>query len=1230
MTILNNKHKNKRRHDLRTLKGEVLEDRLLLSISTGITSSELSEIKSLYTHFDYSEIRAEDVIVISPDAGAQEISRADLVDALALADGNEGGDLIVIRTTDQANTIYYTKTANEITVADEDGVILIGYGSKPLTIDAGASGNVSASSWSSRIFVNGLEYSTSLENFSALQLGNIDFTNAYTLESGGAIYNFNSSLILDGCWFYNNTAAQGGGVYSVFDGACNLEIYNSAFSGNSAGTGGAVYFSSGIVTIDNTIFENNTASNNGGALFTDNNSPVLTDLTFRENSAADGGAIYSYRGHLILNFCTFDRNTAFGNGGAIMKNADQLTVLDSTFSGNIAEQYYGGAIYGGGEETALINSTVTGNFATTYGGGVYNSALKLTILNSILLWNSANQYKDLYSTISVNVSLVKNVFYGSSASSYTNLTNIDTNLNKLIGYRSSYKLTDLKVFAEIDAKTGQAVLTEGTLALYSGGNADSAGTLIGYVQNDTTVLYYYYGLVKTKYYWINASDNTIKYAFDSTNADGSYGLTAAKSSDMDEVGVFTQAQNFINGSPASRTFKLDQNIFTAGAWSGYSETPSLIVTTIADVVNSGDGLTSLREAILNAKSGDTVTFSPSLLDEKGQTAVSRTLNLTRGAFEINKSLTIDAQGSGLVLWSEHDDALLVVYGESVSVKIAGLTFSNALVGTEFYESGWYYAAPIFNSADLTFINCTVSGNLTVTSISPDSNASLRYGSAICNTGTLQLIGCTIAGNETEISSSYAGTVQGGAVFNSGAITVVNSILTGNKDSFSGDMDLVSVGSAAMISSVYGKNRGALSVEVGNVQASESEVFVMNDTGFVTDEAEIPILSITGSAYNAGTLVALTNTEFYYVDSTDNYSVPVWVRLSDQKMINRFDASDSGDYGLNIAGANLFSVAQNISNGSSVSRLSDLETLSAGAWSSSGLAVDPQYIITVGDSLTLTVANPSETAYTYKLKIYSASDTTFRTSLLNLTSSGENAEQINVNTSNLSVGSYVIKIDVYDQSGSLTQTLKSNLTVQENVPKISVERVCYQDNQLIVLDIYMSSQENAIASSWSVSWGDAQTTVYSSNSFTLRVVHYYQAAGSYTIELTAFTNVGDWSWTLGTHYVTGNKIVDHISESSSVELPSMAVEADWGASQSEPLFDKDSGFGINTAFGASFDSDLLFDFDPAINAIWETSAKSDSAQILSFESFNETDWDLLLLTLEEEKPEDPDLSVKRRI
>ena len=71
-----------------------------------------------------------------------------------------------------------------------------------------------------------------------------------------------------------------------------------------------------------------------------------------------------------------------------------------------------------------------------------------------------------------------------------------------------------------------------------------------------------------------------------------------------------------------------------------NEKASLIVTVEKDVVNRQDGKISLREAIVYAKDGDTITFSRDL---QGKTI---NVNPRLGALVVNKSIKIDASGLG--------------------------------------------------------------------------------------------------------------------------------------------------------------------------------------------------------------------------------------------------------------------------------------------------------------------------------------------------------------------------------------------------------------------------------------------------------------------------------------------------------------------------------------------------------------------------------------------------------
>jgi hypothetical protein len=104
----------------------------------------------------------------------------------------------------------------------------------------------------------------------------------------------------------------------------------------------------------------------------------ITGLTIADGNSFDpGGGIYN-SGNLTVYNSTFTGNLSYQNGGGIY-NSGNLTVYNSTFTGN--ESYNGGgAIFGG----MIIDSTIIGNKAS-YGGGIANAT---SVINSIIGNNS--------------------------------------------------------------------------------------------------------------------------------------------------------------------------------------------------------------------------------------------------------------------------------------------------------------------------------------------------------------------------------------------------------------------------------------------------------------------------------------------------------------------------------------------------------------------------------------------------------------------------------------------------------------------------------------------------------------------------------------------------------------------------------------------------------------------------------------------------------------------------
>src|SRR5262245_4258246 len=100
-----------------------------------------------------------------------------------------------------------------------------------------------------------------------------------------------------------------------------------------------------------------------------------------------------------------------------------------------------------------------------------------------------------------------------------------------------------------------------------------------------------------------------------------------------------------------------------------------VLSTLTVVNNLDQGSGSLRQAILDAHSGDTIDFARSL---QGQT-----ITLTSGELVIDKSLDIEGLGAKkLAVSGNHVSRVFAINGP-VTVAIAGLTITNGMyVGTD--------------------------------------------------------------------------------------------------------------------------------------------------------------------------------------------------------------------------------------------------------------------------------------------------------------------------------------------------------------------------------------------------------------------------------------------------------------------------------------------------------------------------------------------------------------------
>lgn len=262
-----------------------------------------------------------------------------------------------------------------------------------------------------------------LKHDGSLTIGaNTQFLNNEAKYDGGAIGNYNGSVLTDNILFNGNKAqtlgtdknAIGGGAMSLGVDA-QTEINNSIFDSNTSGyNGGALGTRKTLqdseiadantrnkLNITNSKFTGNKAlgtsfdkddslisSGNGGAIANSFASPVIKGSVFEKNEAKNfGGAIYNMKfenkshsafldkgGVIAIADSTFTNNAAGSEGGAVynMKNAAINFSGNNVFSGNTAggkanDIHNEGAINVAGDFT--LDGGISGDGTITFAKG---------------------------------------------------------------------------------------------------------------------------------------------------------------------------------------------------------------------------------------------------------------------------------------------------------------------------------------------------------------------------------------------------------------------------------------------------------------------------------------------------------------------------------------------------------------------------------------------------------------------------------------------------------------------------------------------------------------------------------------------------------------------------------------------------------------------------------------------------------------------------------------------
>ena len=554
------------------------------------------------------------------------------------------------------------------------------------------------------------------------------------------------------------------------------------FASNLAGgtitlTTGQLVISSAL-TIEGDVDHNGTpditvSGNNAGSVFeiAGTGNATLDGLVIRDGggNGSGGGILIDVSGALTLTDSTVTDNSA-GSGGGVF-NYGIATLTNVTLSGNTAA-HFGGGVYNEGAAT-LTNVTVSGNSAFTAGGIQNDSTATLT--NVTVSGNSASGFGGVYSN--GTATLTNSIVIGNSAfvaadidqNGTLNLAggNIVGDTYSIDGVSTQTGITASDVFAAIDGTTGGGHL------------ADNGGPV-----------------------------QTIALNTSASNV--------ALDAGLDSSAPVTDARGF-SRTDVPGVAHNSANISDLGA---YEASHSIVVTTLADVVDPNDGQTSLREAIALADTTTdaTITFTPGLLG---------TITLTGGELDISSTLAIEGDGNITVSGNNASrvfeitgtgnatlDGLVIRDGNAGNANGGGIYSHGAsltLTDSTVIDNSSALGGAIYNDSIATLTNVTLSGNsagngggiesaggtVTLTNVALSGNSAVNSGGGIENSGaTVTLTNVTLSGNSaanfgggidnavgivtlTNVTVSGNSAVIGGGIEDPSVATLTNSIVIGN-------------------------------------------------------------------------------------------------------------------------------------------------------------------------------------------------------------------------------------------------------------------------------------------------------------------------------------------------------------------------------------------------------------------------------------------------------------------
>lgn len=609
---------------------------------------------------------------------------------------------------------------------------------------------------------------------------------------GGGIYSPEKVSLTRSVVSGNRSSSKGGGIFvRNFD--YPTTITDSTISGNTATDyGGGVYASYSIIT--RSMISGNSSGSSGGGVYSDYATIVQSTIT-GNTSASSGGGVYS-DDELTISDSTISGNTAALDGGGV-HSFGSPQIIASTISGNTAGRR-GGGHYGLGTQS-VINSTISGNTANGGAGGIHNEDGTLTIINSTVVANRAD-------ADGTGDGLGGGVWTFDDPFTNTQLFNTIVAGNRL-GTVLSDSPSDIGN-KDLDLDSANNLISDPLTAggLTEGGNSNRVG-------NGSGLLLSLEQIVEPSLAQNGGDTLTHALAAGSRALEGGSNTLATTGGDDGIPGTGDANETALAGDQRDAPFnRINGVAVDIGAYEQKAfDATSLIVNTVADVVDFDETVISLREALIASAArvgDDTITFDAvvfaapsSILLELGQLSTLDANSVTIDG-PGRDLLTVDAQGRSRVIdfdgyGGRTIDGLTITGGRTtqggpdgdgagIRVSYGGtLTLIDSDITGNTATGDGSAGGGLYSYGDVTLTRSTISGNrstLTGGGLYTHGNATIRDSTVIGNSATLH--GGGVWANDasitrSNITSNTADGNGGGVIINLGEVKIVDSMISGN-------------------------------------------------------------------------------------------------------------------------------------------------------------------------------------------------------------------------------------------------------------------------------------------------------------------------------------------------------------------------------------------------------------------------------------------------------------------